>query len=567
MAATGELELSLADLTKASQAIRTLGVAASSREEVAQRIASFLYDAFRDENSGRPHCALVRCFHTQNFGDLPPSLRAAALRASARETLGDRVRCLTLIGTAGECPDWRSRRTSTGHKAIPLESEHAVAQMPMIYQLLVQLGVTTQALLETGRRLMLDLERRTFNVFFVPEARGSRFIPAQTEFVEPFGVRSVVGYGSVLPDGEMIAVVLFWKRHLRADSVGMFRTLALSTKVAILADIRRPLFETANGVNDEIFDPRPSKLAPRDPLHLDSLTRSLHELLEIHEQTVFDQTSRLEASLAVQRNTSAALAHNVSELDRKNEELNLRNRELDEFSYIASHDLQEPLRKLCSYCELLQSDLTGEISEAAQTDIHFIVDAAQRMQVLVQDLLQLSRTSRQDLKPRMVSLEDCIEKALHSLSSAITEAHAQVLCDRLPPVFGDPTLLTHLYQNLIGNAVKFRDANRAPIIHLTYREDDAGRSIFGVRDNGIGIAPAYREQVFAPFKRLHGRGEYPGSGIGLAICRRAVERLGGVIWVDEAEDAGGSHFQFTLKIQPDSDSTPGEARCAIPQRP
>lgn len=161
MAETNEFELSLADLTRLSKSIRTLGAHASSREEVAQRIASFLHDGFRDPDSGERCCALVRLFHTQRFGNLPRSLRDAALRTCGQDQLADDVRCLTLIGTAGDHPDWASRRTSRGHQAIPLVSEAAIARLPMIYQLLVQLGIDPVAVAASDRELMLDLERRT----------------------------------------------------------------------------------------------------------------------------------------------------------------------------------------------------------------------------------------------------------------------------------------------------------------------------------------------------------------------------------------------------------------------
>lgn len=559
LAETNEFELSLADLTRLSKSIRTLGAHASSREEVAQRIASFLHDGFRDPESGQTCCALVRLFHTQRFGSLPPSLQGAALGAGDRDELDDDVRCLTLIGTAGDHPDWASRRRSRGHQAIPLVSEAAIAQLPMVYQLLLQLGIDPVALVASDRELMLDLERRTFNVFFVPEARGSRFIPAQSEFVERFGVRAVVGYGSVLPDGEMNAVVMFWKRHLSGNSAGMFRTLALSTKVALLADMRRPIFETCTANGDLLFAPWYPESAPSQPSHLDSLTRALRELLEMHEVTVLDQAQRLEDTLASLLLATGGLESQIAELADKNRELGRRNQELDEFTYIASHDLQEPLRKLCAYADLLETDLGGAIPDRAREDLGFIVDAAQRMQVLIQDLLSLSRTSRKVLDLGVVHMDACVEQALGSLSIALEESGARVQSDLLPPVLGDHTLLMHLYQNLIGNALKFCDPSRAPVVHLTHNVDEAGRSVFGVRDNGIGIPVAYREQIFAPFRRLHGRGEYAGSGIGLAICRRAVERLGGEIWVEPAEDGGvGSHFQFTLRTAVEPESSKGE---------
>ena len=219
------------------------------------------------------------------------------------------------------------------------------------------------------------------------------------------------------------------------------------------------------------------------------------------------------------------------------------NSELDEFTYVASHDLQEPIRNLISYSALLKEDLDGELSESATEDLYYIIDAAKRMKRLVEDLLSLSKTRRYEFKFTPVSLSDCVDDALQSLHSLIHESDATIHRDSLPEVIGDHTYLSMLYQNLIGNAIKFRK-DPPPVIHLTVEKKDEFW-ILGVQDNGIGIKDDYLQQIFAPFKRLHGLGEYEGTGIGLAICRKAVERHGGSIWV-ESEVGKGAHFKFTI---------------------
>lgn len=237
--------------------------------------------------------------------------------------------------------------------------------------------------------------------------------------------------------------------------------------------------------------------------------------------------------------------HDQSLLLRKqNLELNARNKDLDEFSYIASHDLQEPLRKLVSFSSLLKTDLGGDLSEDARKDLEYIADAAKRMQCLVSDLLELSRTGSGPFGNVPVSLSDCVDKAMTALSVRIEETGAEIRRIDLPRIQGDPLLISQLYQNLMGNALKFRRPDVAPMLELTAERTGDGW-IFGVKDNGIGIPRQHLEQVFAPFKRLHGRNEFEGTGIGLAICKKAVERHGGRIWV-ESEPGVGSHFRFTL---------------------
>lgn len=219
------------------------------------------------------------------------------------------------------------------------------------------------------------------------------------------------------------------------------------------------------------------------------------------------------------------------------------NAELDEFTYVASHDLQEPVRKLVAFSEWLKKDLGNELPPRAEQDLGFIVDAAQRMQRLVADLLALSRTGKVSMVREEVSLDDAANRALEVLELRIAECGATIRRTPLPTVWGDLTLLAQLYQNLIGNALKF--TGEAPAeISLTAQQVN-NEWIFGVRDNGIGIPGQYADQVFQPFKRLHGRGQFEGSGVGLSICRKVVERHHGRIWV-ESEEGQGAWFKFTL---------------------
>ena len=238
-----------------------------------------------------------------------------------------------------------------------------------------------------------------------------------------------------------------------------------------------------------------------------------------------------------------ALVDRTVRLGRMNRELVALNDQLDDFTNVASHDLQEPLRTLATFSDLLRKDLGDSLPERAAGDLGFITDAAKRMQTLIRDLLALSRVARVATKREKVSLSECADVALEALAMRVKEARAKISRDELPSVWGDSTLLTQLYQNLIGNALKFI-GDQPPDIRLTAEGRD-GDQICGVKDNGIGIEPKYAQQIFESFRRLHGRAEYEGSGIGLAICRKIVERHGGKIWV-ESEPGKGAHFRFTI---------------------
>ncbi|SDJ35895.1 sensor histidine kinase [Streptomyces indicus] len=234
-------------------------------------------------------------------------------------------------------------------------------------------------------------------------------------------------------------------------------------------------------------------------------------------------------------------------LDQQAADLRRSNAELEQFAYVASHDLQEPLRKISSFTQLLQRRYGDKLDERADQYIAFAVDGANRMQILINDLLAFSRVGRVDSDLSEVDLEESFKGALDSLSVALEETGARVEHDPLPTITGSPHQLGLLWQNLLSNALKFRAPDRPPHIKVTVaQEGEQWR--FTVRDNGIGIAPEFREKVFIIFQRLHTRDAYPGTGIGLAMCKKAVEFHGGTIHVDPVEGDGAA-ISFTLPDQ------------------
>jgi len=239
-------------------------------------------------------------------------------------------------------------------------------------------------------------------------------------------------------------------------------------------------------------------------------------------------------------------------LVKAKEDLERSNRELEQFAYVASHDLQEPLRMVSSYLKLLERRSKDKLDTEAQEFVDFAVDGSTRMAGMIQALLTYSRVGTRGKPFEPTDCEDILNKALSNLQIAIEEKDASVTHDPLPTILADGTQMLQLFQNLIGNGLKFQE-NKQKKIHISV-EDKVDNWAFSFRDNGIGIDPKYKDRIFVIFERLHGKGEYKGTGIGLAVCKKIVERHRGEIWVDSIPGEGAT-FSFTMpKERKESDN-------------
>ena len=288
---------------------------------------------------------------------------------------------------------------------------------------------------------------------------------------------------------------------------------------------------------------------------LSQIQRSDRALKKAHddlEERVAQRTTELsEANASLQVEVGERKCAEAG-LRLKTEELARSNTELEQFAYVASHDLQEPLRMVSSYLQLVEQRYAGKLDAEATEFINFAVDGAARMRTLIRDLLEFSRAGRRPQSLAALNCETVFKHVVQSLQPAITDTQAKVTAGPLPTVRADNTDVTQLFQNLIGNAIKFHGP-QPPVVRIEARRED-GHWRFMVQDNGIGIAPEYFAKVFVIFQRLHSRTDYPGTGLGLAICKKIVDRYGGKIWI-ESTAGKGTTFYFTLPVNKEQEST------------
>ena len=299
-----------------------------------------------------------------------------------------------------------------------------------------------------------------------------------------------------------------------------------------------PIAQLAHDVREVARGEFDRELAPSGPREIEELGQDVDRM-----------RARIVAEVSALRDAERALIEQARELQRSNEEL-------EQFAYVASHDLQEPLRKVASFTQMLQRRYAGQLDERADRYIEFAVDGARRMQDLINDLLEFSRVGRMTRPHERVPVQGLVDSATARLAASIEEAGAEVIVHgELPVVEGDRGLLGVVFQNLIGNGIKFR-GEEPPRIDITAERDGAAWR-FEVTDNGIGVEDEYAERIFVIFQRLHTRDSYEGTGIGLAMCRKIIEYHGGRIALAPAEPGRGARFVFTLPaVEPQEGDDP-----------
>ena len=525
----------LEDMVRCGSRLRGLGAGLGHMEAVADRIVRDLYDGLLDGPSGARACALVRLYKTHPFGDLEPDLQA-----QARPGLGGReptpsMKCLTLLATAGDEAPWNDRHRSAGHQAIPLFSREQVESIPMVAQLIRQFGLQTAAVLPDAPGFLLDRDQRTYNVFHVPQALGSPSIPAQAGFVIPHGIASVLGFGGLLPSGELLAVLLFSKVPIPAGTADFFKTIALSVKLALL-----PHDGTAVFARDDPATPPPARLA-------DAHLHALAQLLDVQERTAMGQTRRLQAK-------NDELVDALRQLHEAQDRLVAKERlaSLGALTAGIAHEIKNPLNFVTNFAQLstdLIADLVAELDgqrdrldAGVREDIADLLgdlkqnsqkirEHGQRADGIVSTMLLHSRggTARAvatDPNPLLVRYTDL---AYHGLRAQDPTVRVAVTTDLDPALTPVPLIAEHLGRvilNLVNNACYAAHKKHerlgdpfAPAVRVTSRAL-ADRVEVRVRDNGDGIPEPIRARIFDPFYTTKPPGA--GTGLGLSLSHDIV---------------------------------------------
>ncbi|HET9620360.1 MAG TPA: ATP-binding protein [Kofleriaceae bacterium] len=509
-------------------------------------IASAVVHLVFDELSGS--LALVRAYRTRRFARLPPDLQAIA-RGSTSRPVRDDTRCLVLVASRGNEPAWNDVARSVRHRALALPIDPASGPASVVTALVARLDQLDRA--PAGA---IDAAPR---VFYVPDAVGDPRLPMQREFVLRHGVRSVLGCGGPLDPGEHFALVLFATTLVPPAIAHEIDALGVHARLALLDATDHAMPATAHAqLRAQLLDTVLQLQEYRFQRHIDQerqdreawLARTARLQQESGTQAALDAERVRRAQRAMLnviddlRDARDRLEHRVGE---RTAELAERNRELEQFAYIASHDLQEPLRTVAGYLQLIEQRYADRLDADAHDFIRFAVEGSTRMQALIEALLAYSRLTRRPPAHARVALDDVLDDVLRGLERATAEAHATIERGALPVVHGDRIQLGQLLQNLIGNALKFRGESPAHVSITAVR--DGAHHVITVRDRGIGFDNRHAERIFAVFRRLQRK--YPGTGIGLAICKKIVERHNGNIHASSAPGRG-STFTVTLPAEP-----------------
>ncbi|NDJ24583.1 sensor histidine kinase [Nostoc sp. B(2019)] len=579
-------KFTLRDMSECGLALRHLGNKANSMEEASNYIIQYLYENLIDQQSGKNACVLIRFFKTHSYGELTSELQEYAQGQLGNHLPDDSLKCLTLLATAGEQSEWNSRYKSGGHKAIPLANEEAIARIPMIFQLIQQLGLNLGTVVQPDPNLLTDLEQRMYNVFYIPDALGSPYIPSQTSFVIPFNIKSVVGFGGLLPSGNMFVILMFLRVVIPRITVDLLQPLALNVKMAILPFEDDKIFieHSQPIVNDEIST---ATNKSDNFQYLNSQIATLTQLLDVSEQSTISQSDRLEQ-------TNAHLQKTLDKLQTTQIQL-VHTEKMSSLGQLVAgiaHEINNPVNFIHGnliyakqYTEILLNLIQSyqdhypnppkKIQELTkETELNFLAEdltkilnsmtvGTKRISEIVKSLRNFSRLDEAEVKN--IDIHEGIDSTLMILEHCIQARHGypeiKVIKEygQLPLIECYPSQLNQVFMNILANAIDaLQNLNESrvtgsiekkynyplPTIHIRTKALDNKWIAISIADNGCGINEEVRSRLFDPFFTTKPVGK--GTGIGLSISYQIiVEKHGGQI---SCISIPGQGAEFVIEI-------------------
>ncbi|NJN72835.1 MAG: response regulator [Limnothrix sp. RL_2_0] len=518
-------KFNLKDMVQCSLALRNASDGARSMEEVAKKIVDYFYTELITPED-HSNCALIRFFKTHQYADLEPSVQQIVQQSLALTDPHPELKCLTLLASRGVEPNWNDRHQSTGHQAIPLATAETIRQIPMMAQLMYQFGLSITELLQPNPEHLLELSQKEYNVFFVPEALGSVCIPGQENFVIPYGVKSVLAFGGLLPDGELFTVILFSRVAIKRAIAEMFQPLSLSVKLAILPFANKAIFRSA-----EPPFPTSPLLTIRE---LKSQITALEQLLLVSDQATLKQSQYLEKTISDLRiSQQAAEAANIAKSD---------------FLATMSHEIRTPMNAVIGMTDLL---LDTEFNQQQYEFVEIIQNSGNALLEIINDILDFSKidAKKMDLEQNPFNLQVCLNEVLDLFSHPAYNKNIELIYSspvNVPEwIEGDITRLRQILVNLLSNALKFTETGEI-VLSVTSQglPDSRCQLHFLVRDTGIGIPQDRQQSLFQPFSQIDSSTtrKYGGTGLGLVISRRLAALMDGKLWCESELDQGSTFF-------------------------